>query len=390
MNSDLLRRGVDEIIPEAEFVSALKSGRKLRIKFGVDPSSPDIHLGHAVPLRTLRRLQAMGHTIIFLIGDTTARIGDPSGKSKTRPVLTGEQIAANAKTYLEQVGKVLDVEKAEVRYNSEWLDKLSFAELLKLSSNFSVAQLIERDDFNQRLNEGRELSLHELLYPLMQAYDSVMLEADVEFGGSDQRFNLLAGRQLQKKLGQKPQSVFMSKLLVGTDGVQKMSKSLGNYIGLTDTAFDMYGKVMSIPDKLIAPYYELCTEVELETIDELVKTLAAGANPRDAKASLAREIVALYHSADDAQVAEDRWNSTFRDKKGPSEDDFQVHVTKVSKPIVDLLVDLGAAASKSEARRLVEQNGVRVNDETADLESTAKAGDTIQVGKRRFYRLEAD
>jgi tyrosyl-tRNA synthetase len=389
MKSDLLRRGVDQIIPIAELESALKSGRKLRIKFGVDPTRPDIHLGHAVVLRILRELQGLGHTVIFLIGDYTTKIGDPSGRSKTRPMLSDEEIEANIKTYLDQVGLILDVKKAEVRRNSEWLAKLSFADLIDLASKMSVAQLIERDDFKKRLGEGHELALHELLYPLMQAYDSVALEADVEFGGTDQLFNLLAGRALQKKMDQKPQIVFTAKLLVGTDGVQKMSKSLDNYIGVTEAPFEMYGKIMSIPDHLIAPYYELCTDVELDVIDELVKTLAAGANPRDTKASLAREIISIYHSTDDARVAEERWNGLFRNKQGPGEDEFQLHVTKVPKLIVDLLVDLGAAASKSEARRLVEQRGVSVNDEIANLEATAKPGDTIKVGKRRFYKLEA-
>jgi tyrosyl-tRNA synthetase len=242
---ELLSRGVEQIIGQDELEKALSGTRKLRIKFGVDPTRPDIHIGHAVVLRQLRQFQDLGHTVIFLIGDYTTKIGDPSGKSKTRPVLDDAEIASNAKTYLDQVGQILDVKKAEIRYNSEWLSKLSFADLLKLASNFSVAQLIERDDFKNRLDSGVELSLHELLYPVMQAYDSVALEADVEFGGNDQLFNLMAGRSLQKKLGQTPQIVFVSELLVGTDGVKKMSKSLDNYIALTDEALDMYGKVMS-------------------------------------------------------------------------------------------------------------------------------------------------
>lgn len=383
---DLLTRSVDEIISQTELEEALKGNRKLRIKFGVDVTSPDLHLGHAVVLRKLRQLQDLGHTVIFLIGDYTTKIGDPSGKKKTRPMLTDDEIAANVKTYLDQVGRILDVKKAEIRYNSEWLGKLTFGDLLGLASQFTVAQLIEREDFKNRLAEGSEVALHELLYPVMQAYDSVALEADVEFGGTDQRFNLLAGRQLQKKVGQRPQQVWMMKLMVGTDGEQKMSKSLGNYIGLTDEPVDMYGKVMSIPDPLIVAWYELATEVPLGAIDELKKSLAAGANPRDAKASLAREIVRLWHG-DGADIkAEEAWNQTFRDKSGPTED--QIEELKTSGKLIDALVEAGAAASRSEVRRLVEQNGVRLNGETVtDPEQAIKKGDLINLGKTRFYRV---
>ncbi len=387
MNEQLLR-GVEEIISREEFEKLLKAKKPLRLKFGVDPSRPDIHLGHAVALRSLRVMQDMGHTVIFLIGDTTARIGDPSGKNKTRPVLSDAEITTNAQTYLDQVGKILDIKKAEVRRNSEWLDRLSFSELLKLAGNFSVAQLTEREDFKNRLAGGHELGLHELLYPVMQAYDSVMLEADVEFGGTDQRFNMLAGRALQKKLGQKPQQVFMSKLLVGTDGTAKMSKSLDNYIGITDVPNDMYGKVMSIPDQLIAPYYELCTTIELRTIDELVKTLAAGANPRDAKASLAREIVRQYYNDTAAKAAEAAFNQQFRDKQQP--DEMPVLSIKASESALlsERLVAAKLAESKSEARRLISQNGVRVNStvQTEDAIVTFSDGDILQVGKRN-YRL---
>lgn len=385
---DLLTRGVDEIIPENDFKRALKSGKPLRLKLGVDPSSPDIHLGHAVVLRKLRKLQDMGHTVIFLIGDATARIGDPSGKNKTRPVLSAEDIEKNAQTYLDQVGKILDVKKAELRRNSEWLDKLSFTDVLKLTGNFTVAQLIEREDFKKRLESKSELSLHELLYPVMQAYDSVMLEADVEFGGSDQRFNNLAGRDLQKKLRQRPQQVFLCKLMVGTDGQQKMSKSLGNYIALNDGPNNMFGKIMSIPDNLIGPYYELATEIELTVIDELVKSLAAGANPRDAKASLAREIVRLYHGDEAALKADEAWRRQFTEKEKPKEiPPFELNDSDWH--LVDLLVVTELAPSKSEARRLIAQNGVRYNDEpvTEDIHLSVKNGDLLQVGKRRFLEL---
>lgn len=387
---ELLSRGVDTIIGREELTQALSGSRKLRIKFGVDPTRPDLHIGHAVAMRKLRALQDMGHTVIFLIGDYTTKIGDPSGKSKTRPMLSDADIAANVKTYLDQVGKILDTKKAEVRYNSEWLGKLSFGDLLSLASNLSVAQMLEREDFKNRLETGQELALHELLYPLMQAYDSVALEADVEFGGTDQLFNLMTGRALQKKLGQVPQIVFTCELLVGLDGSRKMSKSYDNYIAVTDAPVDMYGKVMSIPDSLIAPYYKLCTEVSLDIIDELVKTLAAGANPRDAKASLAREIVRIYHGEDAALSAEDDWNATFRDKTGPTEDQIITHHLAANSTLLEVLIASGAASSNSEARRLLSQNGVKLDDETVTDEALKpKAGQLLQVGKRRFFKLTA-
>jgi len=385
---DLLTRGVDQIIGREELEEALATKRKLRIKFGVDPTRPDIHIGHAVVLRQLRKFQELGHTIIFLIGDYTTKIGDPSGKSKTRPVLSDDEIKANAKTYLDQVGKILDVKRAEIRYNSEWLGNLSFADLLKLASHLSVAQLIERDDFHNRLKAGQELALHELLYPLMQAYDSVALEADVEFGGTDQLFNLLAGRGLQKKLGQRPQVVFISELLVGTDGVKKMSKSLDNYIGITDEPVDMYGKVMSIPDSLIGPYYKLCTEMSLSVIDELVKTLAGGANPRDAKASLAREIVRIYHGEAAALKSEENWNKQFRDGGRPADiPKFTLAAHHID--LLDVLIEAGLAGSKSDGRRLLQQGGVRLNDQVLDYESMPKlhTGVVLQVGKRRYLEF---
>lgn len=389
MKPELLR-GIDDVIVRTEVESALKAGRKLRLKFGVDPTSPDIHLGHAVLLRHLRLWQDMGHTVIFLMGDCTARIGDPSGRNVTRPVLDDATIKANVKTYLDQVGRILDVDKAEIRYNSEWLDKLKFTDVLKLASQFTVAQLIEREDFKTRLEAGQDLGLHELLYPAMVAYDSVALEADIEFGGTDQRFNLLAGRALQKKMGQRPQQVIISKLLVGTDGEQKMSKSLGNYIGLADTPNDMYGKVMSIPDHLIAVYYELCTDVEDKAIRAMVQTLADGANPRDTKASLAREIVSLYHGEAAALVAEASWDQTFRSGTGPANDQIEEIVLKKgeSRALIGFLIKVGSEISNSEAKRLINQRGVKINDGVVDaLEAEIKAGDLIQIGKKRFYKI---
>ena len=365
----------------------MSTNRRLRLKFGVDPTRPDLHIGHAVALRKLRQFQELGHTVIFLIGDYTTKIGDPSGKSKTRPMLTDAEIALNVKSYLDQVGKILDVKKAEIRYNSEWLGKLSFGDLIHLASQISVAQIIERDDFKNRLDSGQELSLHELLYPLMQAYDSVALEADVEFGGTDQLFNLMAGRALQKKLGQKPQIVFTCELLVGLDGVKKMSKSLDNYVGFTDTPLDMYGKVMSLPDNLIAPYYKLCTEIELGVIDQLVKTLADGANPRDSKASLAWEIVRQFSGDASALKAESEWNKQFRDGGRP--DDIEEYRVKAGLSLIDVLVDSALASSKTEARRLIEQGGVKLNDELVQLDPPAELKDSavLQVGKRRYLKL---
>jgi tyrosyl-tRNA synthetase len=385
---ELLTRGIDQVVVRDELEAALRSGRKLRLKFGVDPTRPDIHLGHAVLLHKLRQFQDLGHTVIFLIGDYTTKIGDPSGKSKTRPVLSDEEIEANTKTYLNQVGKILDLKKIEIRRNSEWLKDLTFADVIGLASQISVAQLIEREDFANRLSSGQELALHELMYPLIQAYDSVVLEADVEFGGTDQLFNLMAGRALQRKMDQQPQAVVVAELLVGLDGAKKMSKSFDNYVGVTDEPLDMYGKLMSLPDKLIAPYYKLCTDVSLELIDELVTMLAGGANPRDSKASLAREIVRIYHSENEALAAEEAWNKQFREGGRPDEiDDFVVGDKAIG--LVDLLVEAMLAASKGEARRLIEQNGVRLDDITQTLESSPKFkdGQILQVGKRRYLRL---
>jgi tyrosyl-tRNA synthetase len=385
---ELLTRGIDQVIVKEELEAALHGSRKLRLKFGVDPTRPDIHLGHAVLLHKLRQFQDLGHTVIFLIGDYTTKIGDPSGKSTTRPVLTDAEIEANTKTYLDQVGKILDLKKVEIRRNSEWLKGMSFADVLELASQVSVAQLLEREDFTNRLASGQELALHELMYPLIQAYDSVMLKADVEFGGTDQLFNLVAGRALQRKMGQKPQALVIAELLVGLDGTKKMSKSYDNYIGICDEPLDMYGKIMSLPDNLIAPYYKLCTEVPLEVIDELVLMLASGANPRDSKASLAREIVRIYHSESAAIEAETAWNKQFRDGGLPDEiEEFSLKNQKIA--LIDLLVKAGLAASKSEARRLIEQNGVRLGDETQSLESEPnyKDGQILQVGKRRYLKL---
>lgn len=387
--TDLLTRGVDQIIGADELRQALGSDRKLRLKFGVDPTRPDLHIGHAVVMRKLRALQDLGHTVIFLIGDYTTKIGDPSGKSKTRPILSDAEIQTNVKTYLDQVGQLLDINQAEIRYNSEWLGQLSFGDLVGLAANFSVAQTIERDDFKNRLQSGQEVSLHELLYPLMQAYDSVILKADAEFGGTDQLFNLMAGRDLQKKLGQPPQIIFTCKLLIGLDGTNKMSKSLDNYVAVTDTPSDMFGKIMSLPDPLIIHYFELCTDVDLDQLKAVEQTLTAAANPRDVKASLAREIVRIYHDESAAREAAAAFDKQFRDHELPA-DIPDYHVNADSLRLSDLLVESDLASSKSEARRLIEQNGVKLNQTvvTSDDVIKFKTGDLIQVGKRRFLRLK--
>ena len=385
---ELLTRGIDQVIVKEELEAALHGSRKLRLKFGVDPTRPDIHLGHAVLLHKLRQFQELGHTVIFLIGDYTTKIGDPSGKSKTRPVLSDAEIEANTKSYLDQVGKILDLKKVEIRRNSEWLKGMSFADVIELASQISVAQLIEREDFANRLASGQELALHELMYPLVQAYDSVMLKADVEFGGTDQLFNLMAGRALQRKMDQKPQSIVVAELLVGLDGSRKMSKSYDNYVGVTDEPLDMYGKIMSLPDNLIAPYYKLCTDVALEVIDDMVLMIANGANPRDSKASLAREIVRIYHNEAAAIEAEESWNKQFREGGLPEEiEEFTIGDKRMG--LVDLLVAAKLAASKGEARRLIEQNGVRLDETTQTLESepSYKTGQILQVGKRRYLKL---
>lgn len=380
-------RGAAEIIGEDQLFAALTAGIPLKFKMGMDPTSPDLHLGHAVGLRILRKLQDLGHEIVVIIGDYTARIGDPSGRSKTRPPLDGNQIDANAKTYFSQVGKILDVKKLEIRKNSEWLSELSFADLIKLASYFTVARTLERDDFSKRYKEGTEIFLHELLYPLMQAYDSVAIGAMVEVGGTDQTFNMLAGRELQKKQELYEQSVVSVRLLVGLDGVKKMSKSLGNYIGLTEAPENMYGKVMSIPDTLIIDYFELATEISDEEIAKIKSELDNGANPRDIKMRLAREIVALYHPEGVAQKAEDAFVKTFQKKETPDRVP-EIDLSGDKRNIVDALIEAGFADSKTNARQLIEQKGIKINGQiTTDIKAQIKRGDLIQKGKRFFVRV---
>ncbi len=389
----IIQSGIADLVPEKDLVSKLATGRALTIKLGVDPTAPDLHLGHAVPLRKLRQFQDIGHRVVLIIGDFTALIGDPSGRSATRPPLSAEQIEANATTYIEQAYKILDPDRTEMRRNSEWLGALGFDELLRLASRFTVARILERDDFAKRYREGVGISLHELLYPVAQAYDSVAIEADVELGGTDQLFNLLAGRELMEKMGLEPQVCLTLPLLEGTDGVQKMSKSYGNYIGLTDQADDMFGKVMSVPDVLMIKYYRLCTALPVTEIDDLEVGLASGAlHPNALKRRLAREIVGLYHSSTDAVAAESAFDRVFKQHDVP-EDIPEITVdlpNKVHLPA--LLVALGLVASNSEGRRMVDQGAVRVDGEILDagaydVPDSAVEGRVVQVGKRRYARV---
>ncbi|TAL19405.1 tyrosine--tRNA ligase [Patescibacteria group bacterium] len=386
----LSSRFIQDVVVRASLENKLASGRKLRVKIGMDPTAPDLHLGHAVALRLLRRFQNAGHTIVFIIGDFTAKIGDPSGKSKTRPMLDAPAIEANAKTYFEQVGLILDVKKAEIRRNSEWLGKLGFDDVIKLASKFTVARILERDDFAERFKSGSEISGHELLYPMMQAQDSVAVAADVEVGGTDQLFNMLAGRELQKKLGLPEQEVLTVPLLLGLDGTLKMSKSLGNYVGLRDKPEEMYGKLMSLPDRLLRHYFELATDLSDSEIEAIQKTLVGEkANPRDLKMRLARLVVASYHGEGAAESAEESFVKVFQKKEIPDEVKT-VAVDKNKLTAAELLLLTGLAASKSEARRVIEQRGLKIDGVAVGDPSLPVAigekGVLLQKGKRHFIR----
>src|ERR1044071_4810754 len=392
-----LRKGTVEIIREddlrAKLEKSARTGVPLRVKLGADPTAPDIHLGHTVVIRKLRAFQELGHTVIFLIGDFTGLIGDPSGKSATRPQLTREEIAENAETYKTQIFKLLDPEKTEIRFNSEWMDKLGSDGFIRLASHVTVKQILERDDFAKRLKDERPIALHELLYPLTQAYDSVALNADIELGGTDQKFNLLMGRNLQREYEQEAQVCIVMPLLVGTDGVQKMSKSLGNYIGINEPPTEIFGKVMSISDELMWRYYELLTdktEVEISRMKTSVGVLAV--NPRGLKVDLAKAIITDFHSAAAAEAAEQEFDRMFKLKLLPEAIPVRPTVAQTWQ-LARLLVDTRLASSMAEARRLIEQGGVRLNGEKCtrvDYEVELLNGGKIlvQVGKRRFLELE--
>lgn len=393
----IISSGADKVVPEPLLLEKLKKGVSLNIKLGVDPTAPDIHLGHAVPLRKLRQFQDLGHRVTLIIGDGTALIGDPSGRNATRPQLSPEKIAENARTYVDQAFKILDPDRTTLRYNSEWILSLEMADLLKLLSNFTVARILERDDFHKRYTEGRPIALHEFMYPVMQAYDSVVIGADVEIGGSDQLFNLLAGRELMEKMGMEPQVALTLPLLEGTDGVQKMSKSYGNYIGLTDEPNDMFGKVMSIPDELMVKYYRLASTEDVDAIDAIERGLAAGElHPNTVKRALGRNIVAAYYDAEAARAAEADFDLKFK-KHGFPEDAPVVEVSLEPNEegtvyFAKLLVEAKAAGSVSEARRLIDGGGVKIGGvalapKSYSLDPSLLAHAEIQVGKKKFFRL---
>jgi len=388
---ELLSRGVQDIIGRDDLEKKLKNGELMKIYIGADPSRPDIHLGHAVALRKLKKFQELGHKIIFLIGDFTGQIGDPTGKDEARKQLSVSEVKKNAKTYKEQISRVLDFKhfnKPEVKYNSKWNKKLKFQDLIELSSNFTVQQFLERDMYQKRLSDGKPISLHEFFYPLVQAYDSVVMDVDMEVGGNDQLFNMLCGRTLMQKLKNKEKIVITFELLEGTDG-RKMSKSYDNYIGVTDAPNDMFGKITSITDDLIIKYFRLCTDLEMREIKELENKMKSGENPRNLKARLAYEIVKIYHGENSAKKAQEEFDNVFKNKEKPS-DIEKIHLSE-DKNIVDLLVEFKLVQSKTEARKMIEQNAVKINDEKInDTNFTFKKSEKylIQVGKRRFLEIE--
>jgi len=387
-----LKKGAVDLIREEDLRKKLensdKTGKPLRVKLGADPTAPDIHLGHTVVIRKLKAFQELGHTAIFLIGDFTGLIGDPSGKSVTRPPLSREEIDANAETYKTQIFKLLDPEKTEIRFNSEWMDKFGAADFVRLTSRVTVKQILERDDFTKRLAEEKPIALHELLYPLVQGYDSVALEADVELGGTDQKFNLLVGRNLQREYEQEPQIVITTPLLEGLDGVNKMSKSLNNYIGIDEPPSEMFGKIMSVSDDLMWRYYELLTDSTTQEI-EAMKT--SGENPRNLKVNLAKLLIEDFHSLESAREAEEEFNRRFVKKEIPDEIE-ETQIATGNYKLVDLLVQTNLAASKGEARRLIEQGGVKIGGEkVSNVQADIDLKDEIllQVGKRNFLRVKS-
>lgn len=393
--NDILRRGVAEIIVEKEFVELLKAGKPLRLKQGFDPTRPDIHLGHAVGLRKLRQLQDLGHQVILIVGDWTAQIGDPSGQSITRPMLSADDVKANAQTYLEQFFKVVDPARARVVWQSEWYGHFTLTDVIKLTSRFTVAQILARDDFSKRYSSGNPIAVTELLYPLLQAYDSVMVESDVEFGGTDQKFNILLGRELQTMVGQRPQQVFLVPMLAGTDGTMKMSKSLDNYVAVNEPPNTMFGKLMSIPDSLIMNYFELLTDVPDEEMGEYRRKMAEHSiNPIDLKQRLARNIVAQFHGAEGASEADDHFSRVVRGRELPSQMPRVVlspEYWDVPREPVDLVVASGAVSSKMEAKRLVRQGAVELDGETVrsgtKVTLDANRSYVMKVGKLRFVEL---
>lgn len=384
----IISKGVDEIIGVDELKEKLTKNKPLTVKLGLDPSAPDIHLGHTVVLRKLRQLQDLGHNIVIIIGDFTGKIGDPTGKSKARKALTTEQVLENAKTYEEQIFKVLDKKKTKVNFNSEWLSKMNFEDVIRLGAKMTVARMLERDDFKKRYENQMPISIHEFFYPLMQGFDSVEIKADIELGGTDQRFNLLMGRMLQKEFGQEPQCTIMMPLLEGLDGINKMSKSLGNYIGIDEDAKVMFEKIMTIPDELIVKYFELVTDIHPDEVEKIKELLRDGTNPRDIKMQLGREIVELYHGKDAVKDAEDRFKLVFQRKEIP--DDIKcVEVSKENLDLAEIITNNLLVKSKNEFRRLVVQGGVKVNGEKlGNIEDLILSEEMIiQIGKKKFIKI---
>ena len=388
---DIIKRGTVDVLLEEEMIKKLEENRPLRIKAGFDPTAPDLHLGHTVLLNKLRQFQDLGHEIMFLIGDFTGMIGDPTGKSATRPPLTREDVAENAKSYQEQTFKILDPDKTRVMFNSTWMNKMSSADLIQLAAKHTVARMLERDDFNKRYKSGQSIAIHEFLYPLIQGYDSVAMEADVELGGTDQKFNLLVGRQLQEAWGQKPQVVLTMPILEGLDGVQKMSKSLNNYIGITDPANEMFGKIMSISDDLMWRYFELLSFKSLGEIEKLRLSIEEGVNPRDVKFLLAEEIVERFHSAGDAVKAKEAFIGRFQKGAIPDEmPEVQVKSEDGEIRLSNLLKDAELTSSTSDAMRMIKQGAVKIDGEKIPEQTMIKKGTNhvYQVGKRKFARVE--
>lgn len=387
----LLDKGTVDVIVRDDLETKLKSGKKLRIKLGIDPSGADLHIGHMVVIKKLKEFQDLGHHILLLFGNFTGQIGDPTGKTETRKPKTQEELEKNAEHYIDQVSKILDVDKIEVVWNADWLSPLTFADVIKLSAHFTVAQMLERDMFQDRIKNSQPISMHEFLYPLMQGYDSVALKADVEIGGTDQTFNLLAGRTLQKAYGQVPQNIITVPILEGLDGKIKMGKSEGNYIGVNEASNEMYGKVMSIPDNLILKYFELATNVTLEELDSLKSQIESGANPRDLKMRLGREIVALYHDESAAKAAEEEFINVFRNKELPEEIE-EVCLSTESWNVIDLISECKMVSSKSEGRRMIDGDAVKIDGEKIssieDNITLSKEGKLVQVGKRRFLLVK--
>lgn len=390
-NLNLIKRGIDELISEDELIAKLKSKKQLIVKAGFDPTAPDLHLGHTVLLNKLRHFQQLGHQIVFLIGDFTGMIGDPSGKNKTRPALHQEEINENAKSYKKQVFKILDPKLTHVRFNSEWSNKLGAEGIIKLASQYNLARMLERDDFNKRYKSNQTIALHEFLYPLIQANDSIALEADIELGGTDQKFNLLVGRELQRANGQEPQVVITVPILEGLDGVNKMSKSLDNYVGIDESPNEMFGKIMSISDELMWRWFELLSFRSIDEIKTLKADQAQGKNPRDIKIDLAKELIARFHDKQSANLAEENFINQFQKKNIPDNiEEISFSMSGDSMPLANLLKECGMTSSTSEAMRMIEQGAVRINEkkiiDTKHIVSSNTSA-IYQVGKRKFKKI---